>query len=86
MEASLPMLEDGIILAVEFVDSQIIEDCSSEAKHITCSMTFMATKPISISNYIVITDTISGKRYLQVTRIGLLRTYIFLLGKNFHFQ
>lgn len=63
LEASLPTLEDGIILAVEFVDSHIIEDCSSEAKHVTCSMTFMATKPISISNYIVITDTISGKRY-----------------------
>lgn len=64
LEVSIPTLEDGVMLVVDFVDDHIIEDCSNKAKHISCSMTFMATKPISVSNYIVITDSISGKRYL----------------------
>ena len=64
LEVAIPTLEDGVMLVVDFVDSHIIEDCSSNAKHISCSMTFMATKPISVSNYIVITDSISGKRCL----------------------
>lgn len=62
LEVTMPTLDDGIILAVDFVDGHVVEDCRSEAKHISCSMTFMATKPISVSNYIVITDTVSGKK------------------------
>ena len=51
------------------MDSHVVENCSEEAKHISCSMTFMANKPISLSNYIVITDIISGKRYVFTANI-----------------
>jgi len=51
-----------VILAVEFMEDRTVEDCINEAKHVTCSMTFMASKPVSISDYIIITDSVSGKR------------------------
>jgi len=51
------------MLAVEFMEGQVVEDCINEARHVTCSMTFMASKPVSISDYIVISDSVSGKRY-----------------------
>lgn len=88
LEVGIPTLEDEVMLVVDFVDNNVIEDCSSKAKHISCSMTFMATKPISVSNYIVITDSISGKRYLQYSSIYKYN-YVFVylsIAKKFHFQ
>ena len=57
-------MDEGVILAVEFVDGRVVGDCINEAKHVTCSMTFMASKPVSINDNIIITDSVSGKRYV----------------------
>jgi len=56
-------MDEGVILAVEFIEDRVVEDCTNEAKHVTCSMTFMASKPVSINDNIIIADSVSGKRY-----------------------
>lgn len=62
---SLPAVEKDVNLVVTFPEDSTVYDIEKTA--ISCQLEFSSTKPISKSDYIIITDKTSDIRYSKFT-------------------
>ena len=64
LSVSLPIVESEVNLAVTFPEDSTVHNVDySKKTEISCQLEFSSTKPISKSDYIIITDKSSDIRY-----------------------
>lgn len=73
LSVSLPTVDSGVNLVVTFPeDSAVYNADGSKKTEISCQLEFSSTKPISKSDYIIVTDKTSDIRYnRQIHMLGV---------------
>ena len=70
LQASLPTLEDDVYLAVRFPTGSAVPCTCYSKVGLSCELEFSSSKPISISDYIIVCDENSTVRY-EYTNLGI---------------